>query len=261
MSRHFKLALAGLSAGLVAVAGFLAGATLISAGVSPTAEGKGGGCGFGPGICTTDLSAAGGDFVPPDGSQSFDISVGVTRSTFVFRPKGGGTPLVEHATVVNVTTFVPQFEVDCFVIPDDTFVVSRDAQSATLDVTLTADKACPGFATPLAQVVGAIPFAGGGGGGTGPQLPLPLGLNFSWKGPGASFSTVSSSTSRCTGIETTSQFNGVESQAAGTGTVTFPDGTTVSEVLPFAGATDVGFIENANITFNQTGTPDPTCSF
>lgn len=256
MSRHLKLAAAGLSAGLVALAAFLASSTLIAASVSPAAQGKGGGCGFGPGICSTDLAVAHGDFV--NAGDSFDISLDVNRSTFVFRPKGGGTPLVQHATVLFVTTFTPTFESDCFVIPDSAFVVSRDAQSASLNVVLTGDQACPGFAQTLAAASGALPPAGGGGGAVGPQLPLPLGLSFTWNGPGSSFTNESTGTSRCAGIETTNQFNGVNSEAEGSGVVTFPDGTTVSEVLTFP---LIGFIENATITFNQTGMPAASCSF
>lgn len=252
MSAMRKLALTLASVGIIA------GVTLVAASAQ---GGKGGGCGFGPGICSTDAVAAHGDFVPADGTQSFDISLDVERTTFIFRPKGGGTPIFQHATVVNVVTFTPQFEFDCFVVPDTQFVVSRDAQSASLNATVTADETCPGFPLPLASVNGVLPFAGGGGPPPGPQVPLPLGLQFNWNGPGASFSNVSDTVSRCTGIETTAHFNGVFSQAMGGGTVTFPDGSTIAEILPPANFGGNGFIENFDETFNQTGQPAAECSF
>jgi hypothetical protein len=259
MSRKRKLGLAALATAIITAASFVTGATLISAGVSPASQGKGGGCGFGPGICTTDLSQAHGDFVPSDGTQSFDISLDVLQTTFSFRPKGGGSPFTQHATIVTTTIFNP-FEIDCFVVPDSSFVVSRDAQSASLNVTLAAPQTFQGTAVPLTQTNGASPFGGEGLCPTpGTGLPLPLGLAVTWTGPGASFSTVSNAVSRCTGIETTFQFNGVSSQATGSGIVTFPDNSTLAITLqpPFL----VGFVENATITFNQTGTPAPVCSF
>ncbi len=191
-------------------------------------------------------------FWTTDPTGQFGVNVFVSRSTFLFRPRGGGAPFTQHATVVNLEAFEPTFNgFGCFVIPDSQFVISNDLQTTTLNTTLTADESCPGSATPMASVGKAAPFAGGGG--PPPGLPLPIGVHITWIGPGSAFVMTNAGQVHCSGVTSTSQENGAFSQATGSGSLSLPDGTTILLAPTFT------TVDSFTIIMDVNGQPGPQC--
>src|SRR5258705_5981635 len=241
MSRRFRVI-------LVAVCALAVMGTTITA----VSAQKGVGCGTGNLRCTDQVTDANG-FWMLTGPDLYYVQISPSRGTFSFQQHGSGPAVIQHSTVLNIQLAgSSSYGFGCFVIPDSAFVVSKDLQTATLNATLTADEACPGFAQHLIPGTrpGQAAYPPGGG------IPLPLQVSVTWTGPGAAYSSVSDTTSHCTGTTVTIHFSDRSSQARATGTLTLPDSRTIA-----LDTTQFGFIESFDEALNQTGAPAPQCFF
>ena len=213
---------------------------------------KGVGCGTGNLRCTDSVTDANG-FWMLSGPDLYYAQISAARGTFKFQQHGAGPAVIQHSTVVNIQLSGSSgYGFGCFLVPDSAFVVGKDLQASTLQATLTADEACPGFAQPLIGGSGPGQAAYPPGGG----IPLPLQVSVTWTGPGAAFSSVSDSTSHCTGTTVTIHVSSHQSQARATGTLTLPDSSTVA-----LGTTDFAFVDSFDQALNQNGQPAPQCFF
>lgn len=206
---------------------------------------------LGPGHFDGDFAGASGIWFT---STGYVVQGSVDRNTFVFRPteNNSQSSFVQHATILQVAIKGPAFfGQDCFVIPDPDFVESNGAQSATLTTTVDATNRCPGFATPLAGVLG-----GGGKGGPPPisGTPLPMTVNLSWTGNGVTQSTTDQSRSTCDGLSSENQNTLNLANGSAAGTLAFGDGSVVT--LP---GSQHATIENGTFMSNVQGYPSPLC--
>ena len=140
--------------------------------------------GLGPGQYTFKSKSANAFFGmgkkggPPSPSWSVSVSDGLNS----FKPTD---PKGSRIVLDNTMVFVTEFDASgsggygCFIVPDGDFVVSHDLGSASLNTTLTADEACPGYGTPVAGGKD-VAFAGGNGG-----LNLPIVVTVTWSAAGA----------------------------------------------------------------------------
>lgn len=169
--------------------------------------GAAGGFGQGGGKFTfTDTSAFANFFNPSDGSS---LNVSVDHGTFMFRPRGGGPFQTSVMTALNVSFFKPDpnnpngpplvAESFCRVIPDSSFVVSNDLQTATLNA---VDQMTGCFASQVA-ITGAVPDAGGAGGGGGGGPEPPVTVIASWTGTGLVGISANQGTFSCGGFVST----------------------------------------------------------
>ena len=187
-------------------------------------------------------------------STSPYIDVSVNRNTFVFRPTHhSSAPFMQHATVLYVSVGTDtSFAQDCFVIPDAAFVQSNGVQSASLNVTVDATNLCPGFATPIAGVIGD---AGGGPPPPPPaDLPFPVTIHMTWTGDGVTSSNLDTNRSTCGGFSSQNHSSMTSAVASAAGTISLGDGTTLSVGNPDYAQTDLG-----KFTYDIIGTPNPLC--
>jgi hypothetical protein len=253
MPRRLRIAVTVLSA--LVVAGVT---TLVAAGATgilgaAAVGGKGFGCGPGSFHCQTSGADAIGDWQPTAANPDF-ISIAAFRSTFVFRPtRPGGTATMASGTMVEVeildtSTGLGAF--DCFTIPDTDLVISPNLQSASLNATLATQ--CPAPATPLADIAQPEPFTAccqpGGG------LPLPLMVSLTWTGPGAAFTFTSDNTMHCQGFTSTFHSTGATSAETATGTLGFPDGSTLT-----LDPTTEANVDTSMSVIDSTGQPAAEC--
>lgn len=158
----------------------------------------GGGFGLGGGKFTfTDTSAFVNTFNPVDGSS---LNLSVDHTTFLFRQRPNAGMQSGVMTILNISQFIPDptnpqggtSNNICLQIPDSSFTVSADLQTATLNA-LDQSNVCPFF---IASQTGAVIEAGGGGGGTG-GFTLPISVAVTWTGSGAVTISDNNGTSRC----------------------------------------------------------------
>lgn len=155
-----------------------------------------GGGGLGPGNYSFSNKSAdasfgmGGKGGPAGPSWSVFVNEGLNS----FKPRSGGSRLVDNSTVVFVTEFdaLGNGGYGCFVVPNSDFTVSRDLSTAALHTTLTLDEVCPGYASPV-DGGNSVAYAGGGEGG----LELPIRVDVTWTGRGAAGTSKSTFTFRC----------------------------------------------------------------
>ena len=207
---------------------------------------------LGPGRYTSSFAYANASWSTIDGGYT---NVSVNRDTFVFRPKhhNGGSPSMQHATIVNVNTSTPSVTGSaCFVVPDQAFVESNGVQAASLSVTVDETNFCPGFAAPLSGVVSAQDGKGVPPPAAG--LPLPLTIKLSWSGNGLTTSSTDRNRMSCGSFraDTTSDTNSSVADAGGS--LTFKDGT----VLTLAAA-DFGYVNNGTSRMDISGSLNPLC--
>ncbi len=203
---------------------------------------------LGPGHFSTDTADANAAWY----NSSPFVTVDVNRGTFVFRPTHhGGTATMQHSTVLFVSVQTDTlFGQDCFVIPDSAFVESSGVQSASVNVTVDATNLCPGYATPIAGVIGDA----GGGPPPGQDLPFPVTVSMTWTGNGVTSYFTDQSRSTCGGYSSVNHSTTSSAIASASGTISLGDGTTLSLSSPDFAQTDAG-------TFTSTaqGTPNPLC--
>lgn len=180
--------------------------------------------GLGPGKYTFNSSSANAFFGmgkkggPPAPSWQVSVSQGLNS----FKPVDGSR-IVLDSTMVFVSEFDPTGKggFGCFIVPDSSFTVSRDLQSAALHATLTPDEACPGIGTPVGGSKD-VAFAGGTG------LALPITVDVTWSSSGAvttyqqsfnleclSFSEDGNSTNHFTGANASGTISALAGQFTG----------------------------------------------
>ncbi|HVH62271.1 MAG TPA: hypothetical protein VNA65_01590 [Candidatus Dormibacteraeota bacterium] len=206
---------------------------------------------LGPGHFDGDFASASGFWVT---NTAYVVQASVDRNTFVFRPTEGNPqePITQHATILQVTIKAPTFVgQDCFVIPDQDFVLANGVQSATLTTKVDVPNRCPGFPTPLASVL-----AGGGKGGPPPipGIPLPMTLSLSWTGNGVTQSTSDQSRMSCDGLRSENQNTLNVANGSADGTLTFQNQSPVA--LP---ASVFAAVNQGTFMSNVQGSPSPLC--
>jgi hypothetical protein len=231
MRRTYRLAVTAVSAVIVAA---LTTAVAFGAGY------------LGPGHYVSTFADASGAWF----SSGF-VSVSVDRNNFVFRGHDG-TSYMQEATILifSVKTNTVLGE-ECFVIPDKDFVQSDGVQLASLNT--TASSLCPGFATPLASVVG---LSGGKGGGPGPggNIVLPVTFNVNWQGNGTTATSINTGRFSCGGFSSENEGQMSSASGAATGTITFGDGT----VLPLGDSAQAS-VDSGSDTSDMQGYPSIQC--
>ena len=184
-----------------------------------------------------------------------NAQVSVNRSTFVFRPTGGGQPNISHATLLYVTLQTGAISgSDCFVIPDADFVEGTRLQTATLSVTVDSSNLCTAVATPLGDVIAGA----GDKGGPPPQqspIPLPMTVSVAWAGNGVVTSGTQSGHTICSTYTAMFQDQSSEAFGSASGTLTFYDGTS-PVVLP---GSDLAVVDKGSFQSDSQGTLDPRC--
>lgn len=181
--------------------------------------------GLGPGKYTFDSSSANAFFGmgkkggPPSPSWSVSVNQGLNS----FKPKDGPRTVYDNTIVyVNEWDAMGNGGYGCFVVPDSTFVVARDLSNASLHATLTADEACPGYATPLGGDKGA--FAGGNSG-----LALPIAVDLTWTATGAVTTYDQSFSLQCLSYNESGSSANESTGAGATGTISALSGQFNSE--------------------------------
>ena len=207
---------------------------------------------LGPGHFSTEFADASGQWFPDRVSPTF-VLLSVDRNEFVFRPtqNSGGSSLMQHATILLVQFKGNTFGSGCFIIPDSAFVVGRDTQSASVNVTITdPNTACPGFAVPLGAVVTGKP-----GGGPPPVggITLPLTVTATWSGNGATSLTNSASQFSCGGMSVEDHFKVSSVRATSTVSLTMP-GLAIR-----TSPTDQANVDQGTDVSDIQGSPDPLC--
>jgi hypothetical protein len=178
--------------------------------------------GLGPGKYTFHSSSADAFFGmakkggPPAASWQVSVSQGLNS----FKP-AGGSRVVLDSTMVFVTEFdaTGQGGFGCFIVPDSSFAVSRDLQSASLHATLTQAEACPGYSTPVAGPKD-VAFAGGNDG-----LNLPLQVDVTWSASGAVTAYQQSFTLQCLNYKEDGNSNNLSTGASAAGTISALNGS------------------------------------
>lgn len=206
---------------------------------------------LGPGHFSTEFADANGLWFPDRTSPTF-VQVSVDRNEFVFRPteNSGGTSIMQHATILIVQFKGNTFGSGCFIIPDSAFVVGSDAQSASVNVTITdPGTACPGFAVPLAGVASGKPGGPPPGGG----IPLPLTVHASWSGNGATATTTSQDRSTCGGFSIENHLSVASALATANASLTMP-GLTIT-----TSPTNQASVDQGNVVSDVQGSPSPQC--
>jgi len=109
--------------------------------------------------------------------------VTVDRGLHTFKPRGGGQPVQQSGTMLNLFMYSasgPSVS-GCWIIADSDFTVARDLSNASLSTTVPGDSNCPG--APLAvSATNGVTGKGGGGGGGGGTGPITLNLSWTYKG-------------------------------------------------------------------------------
>jgi hypothetical protein len=181
--------------------------------------------GLGPGKYTFDSSSANAFFGmgkkggPPSPSWSVSVNHGLNS----FKPKDGARTVYNN-TIVYVSEWdaTGNGGYGCFVVPDSAFVVARDLSSASLHASLTADEACPGYATPVAG--GKDAFAGGSSG-----LALPISVDLTWTATGAVTTYDQSFSLQCLSYNESGNSSNKSTGAGATGTISALNGQFNSE--------------------------------
>ena len=235
---------------LALVVSVVVGASLALAAVVVAAGGAGG---LGPGAYTFNDKEAYAAFGTPQGGSASQqgFSVIVDRGMNSFRPKAPRGPrTVMSNTIVSLDIFddAGNASFGCFIVNPADFTVSKDLQTARLHTTLTADKVCPGFGSPVTGTKGVTPLAGGGGGGAG--LPLPITLDIEWTGLGVTSFGTDRSTTQC--LDYSTQFNSAyrSSNANAAGTMS---------ALAGSFATPQAAVISSDVKATIKGTPQPAC--
>jgi hypothetical protein len=206
--------------------------------------------GMGPGKYTFDSSSANAFFGmgkkggPPAASWQVSVNQGLNS----FKPADPPGPrIVNNSTMV----FVSEFDASgkggfgCFLVPDGSFTVSSDLQSAALHTSLTALEACPGFATPVGGSKDVV-FAGGNGG-----LVLPITIDVTWSATGAVTTFQQSFNLACLDFNIDGNSTNLSTNAGATGTISALTGQFNSDSADVS--TSVGKLD-------IRGTPQAACS-
>jgi hypothetical protein len=189
--------------------------------------------GLGPGKYTFNSSSANAFFGmgkkggPPSPSWSVSVNQGLNS----FKPRDPSDPrVVLNSTMVFITEFdaTGKGGFGCFVVPDGDFVVSRDLASASLNTTLTANEACPGFGTPVGGKGGG--FAGGNGG-----LVLPITVDVTWSAVGAVTTFNNTFSLQCLDFNEDGNSSNQSTGAAATGSISALPGRFTGEWADIAG--------------------------
>lgn len=206
---------------------------------------------LGPGHSSSEFADANGLWFPDRTSPTF-VQVSVSRGDFVFRPtqNSGGTSLRQHSTILIVQFKGDTFGSDCFMIPDSAFVVGRDTQSASVNVTITdAATRCPGPFVPISGVGSGKP----GGGPPPAPIPLPLTVVATWSGNGATATTTSQDRSTCGGFSMENHLSVDSARATGSVSLTMP-GMTITP-----SPTDQASVDQGTVVSDIQGSPSPQC--
>ena len=202
--------------------------------------------GLGPGKYTFDSSSANAFFGmgkkggPPSPSWSVSVNHGLNS----FKPKDR-PHIVNNSTIVYVTEWdaTGNGGFGCFVVPDSDFMVARDLSSAALHATLTADEACPGFATPVGGSKSA--FAGGNSG-----LVLPITVDVTWTATGAVTTYDDSFSLQCLRYNESGSSSNQSTGANATGAIS---------VLPGQFAGEFGDVNTTQGKLDIKGVPPSAC--
>jgi len=210
---------------------------------------------LGPGHYQSSFASANGAWFEDTQGNPIQVIVNVNRDTFVFRPTtAGGTPLVQHATVLQILLFTYGGPVNgsaCFVIPDADFAVGNNVQSASLNTTLSAAEACQGRAVPLASVLGAGPEIGAGDVG---GITMPLTVQITWTGLGVTSTNNSAGLTSCGGFRTEMHFASSSASASTSGLLTLFDRSTIA--LPVR---NQAAVRKGSSVLDVQGEPNPAC--
>ena len=123
------------------------------------------------------------------------VTVTAFRGNTLFRPSGGGPPVIENVT--GVTIFHPSFGFDCWIIPDDAYRVSENPFGSALHLTVTeTTRKCPGSASLIGlsnrvtqQLQPQL---------SGSPFPLPMAVDVTWTSdPATVDTTTNTSIERC----------------------------------------------------------------
>jgi len=164
---------------------------------------------------------------PP--APSFMVSVNHGLNSF--KPSHGART-VSNNTVVYVTEFDASGNggFGCFIVPDSSFTVSRDLQSAALHATLTLDEACPGYGTPVGGAKD-VAFAGGTSG-----IALPVNVDVTWTANGPTSTLKNSFSFQCLKYSEDGNSTNQTTNASASGSISALSGQFSSDVADVTSA-------------------------
>ena len=211
------------------------------------------GGGLGPGSYAFTSTAANAFFGggAKGGPPTPTLMVSVNQGLNSFQPMHPKGPrIVTNSTMVFLTEFdaTGAGGFGCFVVPASDFTVAKNLQSASLNATLTADEACPGYGAPVAAGKNVMSFAGGSSGGGG--LVLPITVNVSWTGNGVVSTSKVRSSFQCLSYseDGTSSYRDSTGSASGTTSALIGQLTSV-----------YADVSSADSQFDISGTSQPPC--